>query len=52
MADKSMSGEWVELWLDAEIVVAFRAAGLNWRELMHVALTDWLKTHTPTVLQV
>jgi uncharacterized protein (DUF4415 family) len=47
MPDKSVSGEWVELWLDAEVVETFRAAGPNWKELMHAALADWLKTHTP-----
>lgn len=51
MSDESVLGEWVELWLDAEVVEAFRAAGPNWRELMRAALADWLKTHTPTELQ-
>ena len=33
------------IWLDDELLEAFRATGRGWQTRMNAALQDWLKTH-------
>ena len=39
--------EEVELWLDADVLAAFKATGKGWQTRIDDALNDWLKTHSP-----
>ena len=38
--------EEVELWLDEDVLAAFRATGDGWQTRINAALKDWLRTHS------
>ncbi|MET0610629.1 MULTISPECIES: BrnA antitoxin family protein [Pseudomonas syringae group] len=44
--------ERITIRLAPEVLEQFRASGPGWQTRMNAALADWLKTHTPSELQV
>lgn len=44
--------ERITIRLAPDVLEQFRASGPGWQTRMNAALADWLKTHTPSELQV
>lgn len=44
--------ERISIRLAPEVLEQFRASGPGWQTRMNAALADWLKTHTPSDVQV